>query len=329
MTVRWDSPGWLVLLAVLPLLPLLVRRRVASIPFSDVRILDVPTRASWRMRLIWLPGFLRLVGLALLVLALARPRVADWSTVRYSDGLRVVWVVDVSGSMATVEGVAAVGPISRLDQAKSFVHQALAERTRLAPGASDQFGLVAFSLSPRLLAPLTSDVEAIVRLTDELAVDRLENRTNIGDAILQAIELLWRDSETNGSIVLISDGAANVPGGTGMGMAARIAESLAVPVTVVSVGSAATARSPEDFEHDLEALAQVAKLTGGRFERAENVSSIADLAEAWGRAQPRPTVPSGFRQWLDLTPWLLLGALGTALVEITLRRTWLHVHPED
>src|SRR5437016_4299798 len=90
-------------LALLPSAPLLAwrwyRQKGRLLPFPSIDLFaDVRgASASWTRRL---GALLRLLGLSLLILALAGPRWPDQGTRIPAEGIAIALVVDVSGSMA-------------------------------------------------------------------------------------------------------------------------------------------------------------------------------------------------------------------------------------
>src|SRR5882762_5907996 len=110
---------WFLLL--LPAVPLVVwrwlRQRRGALRFPQVGIFaGLPigrSRAAQR----WGAG-LRGLGLALLVVALAGPRFADWRTRIPTQGVAIEIVLDVSGSMGTRDFRWNGRALSRLDAAK-------------------------------------------------------------------------------------------------------------------------------------------------------------------------------------------------------------------
>ncbi|MDA8419352.1 MAG: BatA domain-containing protein, partial [Desulfobacteraceae bacterium] len=97
--MRFATPLALLGLLVLPGLVLIWRRgRGRGLLFSDLGLL--PTEeVSWRLRLRRLPGYLRLLALILLIVALARPQAGIEKVRDVSRGVAIEMVVDRSGSM--------------------------------------------------------------------------------------------------------------------------------------------------------------------------------------------------------------------------------------
>src|SRR5262249_52703040 len=58
---------------------------------------------TWRQRLTWLPAALTLCALAMIIVALARPRQGREQTVVDSEGIAIEMLVDLSGSMHAMD----------------------------------------------------------------------------------------------------------------------------------------------------------------------------------------------------------------------------------
>ena len=177
------------------LFALLRRRRQALAQIVDPALLPVlapnwnPARAKSRL-------WLRLLALALLVLALARPQWGfHWEEVR-RKGLDLMVVLDTSRSMMASD----IKP-SRLQQAKWGV------RDLLRNLRGDRVGLVPFAGSSILQCPLTIDYAAFTMTLDDVYSGIIPKG---GTAIEQALRTALAAFPANGTadrvILLITDG---------------------------------------------------------------------------------------------------------------------------
>ena len=177
------------------LFALLRRRRQALAQVVDPALLPVlapnwnPARAKSRL-------WLRLLALALLVLALARPQWGfHWEEVR-RKGLDLMVVLDTSRSMMASD----IKP-SRLQQAKWGV------RDLLRNLRGDRVGLVPFAGSSILQCPLTIDYAAFTMTLDDVYSGIIPKG---GTAIEQALRTALASFPVNGTadrvVLLITDG---------------------------------------------------------------------------------------------------------------------------
>ena len=198
--MKW---GQVVLLYWLPLaiplagllFALLRRRRRALAQMVDPAMLAVlapnwnPARAKSRL-------VLRLLALALLVLALARPQWGfHWEEVRRT-GLDLMVVLDTSRSMMASD----IKP-SRLQQAKWGV------RDLLRNLRGDRVGLVPFAGSSLLQCPLTIDYAAFAMTLDDLYSGVIpRGGTAIEQALRTAIAAFPAAGAADRVVLLITDG---------------------------------------------------------------------------------------------------------------------------
>ncbi len=225
--MSFESP-WLLLL-LLGLIPLGLRvasrghRGSAPVPTVGP-LLAVP---SWRSTLWWLPDALRLLTLAALVVALARPRMPG-AEVASGDGVDIVVTLDVSASMNAIDlsrdaleamVAAEKTPRNRFVVARDLLKQFIADRNQTA---ADRIGLVIFGEEAWLRYPLTHDHRRLMGSLDEVILDagipgrdgRCVNQCTVsgaGTAIGDALGRAWnqlRRVEGDGSrvIILVTDG---------------------------------------------------------------------------------------------------------------------------
>ncbi|HLA39978.1 MAG TPA: BatA domain-containing protein, partial [Candidatus Glassbacteria bacterium] len=112
-----------------------LRKKTRAVRFSDLRTL-VQVNGRWAQVKAHVPFALRLAALALLVVALARPRSgSSWEDVT-SEGIDIILTVDVSTSMLAEDLARST---NRLEAAKEVVTDFISRRR------NDRIGLVAFA----------------------------------------------------------------------------------------------------------------------------------------------------------------------------------------
>lgn len=236
MTTEFLAPGrlWLLLgVAALGVgyLAVVRWRRAARLRFTRTDLLAevAPRRPSWRRHVV---AGIQLLGLAVGVVAIARP--VDVTTERIETGGRIAVVFDVSLSMMATD----VEPDrfqAAQDAARDFVDE-VDDGVELA--------LISFSGAVTVEVPLTLDHSRVLTGIGQL---ELGPATAIGDAISVATRLLERaaadadepdsngDDEPPGVIVLLTDGETTVGRPTLDG--AREAADAGVPVYAISFGT--------------------------------------------------------------------------------------------
>ncbi len=293
---------WLLPLAVV-LIPIIwfdwVRKsRRATLRYSITDdLLAVSPRASWAVRArILLPTF-RSLAILLIVIALARPQRADELTKITTEGVAIELVLDRSTSMQQRDLADASGrAYTRLEAVKHIVHDFIQGDGDKLPGRlGDLVGLTVFAGYPDTVCPLTRDHSHLVRALAEVEVPtvREEDGTAIGDALLLGIERIrniGRQSPEqhdfkikSRAIILLTDGEQNA----GEFKPIEAAEAAkALDVKIYAIGAAPTHHTidrgmfgsvRQRVPIDEGTLRQIADATGGKYFRATNAESLADI----------------------------------------------------
>ncbi|MHB1133449.1 MAG: VWA domain-containing protein [Chloroflexota bacterium] len=314
MTFQW--PYLLFALALLPIVLAVYvfvqrRRRRYALRFTNLALLGAVAGPGPGLRR-HIPPLLYLLSLSALLISLARP-MAVVAVPRDQAG--VMLVLDVSGSMAADD----IRP-NRLEAAKQAT---LALIEALPEGA--QVGLVSFSGTASLRAPLGHDREAVRRALQMLAEG---GGTAMGEGLHLALDELDRrvagaDGEKPpATIVLLSDGYVT-EGRPVMAAAQRALEDDATVYTV-GVGQRGATPSVQGGQRvylDEATLQRIAETTGAEYFYAAEASELeqiyADLGSqvSWVEEQTEVTA--------------LVSALGAVLLLAggLLSLLWLHRLP--
>jgi len=226
--LRFASPILFQLLWLIPALLFLHRyagwrRRQAAVRIGDAALVEKLSSSVNRRRR-GQRSLLLLVGLALAVVALARPQYGSKVRVVEREGVDVIVALDVSKSMLAED----VKP-SRLVRAKGEV-STMIERLR-----GDRIGLVAFAGDAFVQCPLTLDYSAARMLLDGIdAATVPEPGTALGKAIEVSTSLFPMKSDRGKALVLITDGEDHLGGEI---EAAREAANRGVRIYCIGVGS--------------------------------------------------------------------------------------------
>lgn len=294
MPIRLEQPLWLLLL---PVLLLIARRQRPVLRWYGVARIPIPPSHSWRWRFRWLPGLLKELSTVAIVVALCQPVTPLPPIVDDRDGLTLVFLVDVSGSMGMEDAGTDAAPMSRLASVRPLIQKVMASRS------NDRMAVIAFARTARVVCPMTRDHTAAMAMLDQLEVDLLDNKTNLGDAVVLGLGLLREAGAAEGRLIACSDGAHNVAEATDVATAARLAEAVGVPVHTIQMGRDVPPQAQET-------LSRLADVTGGIAGRAMSTADLAGLADNLAAVDPSPlpeTRPAG---WRDQTrPVLLLAAL--------------------
>jgi Ca-activated chloride channel homolog len=261
---------------------------------------------------------LRLAGLGLGVVALARPQMGERQGEMVRTGRDVLVLLDLSRSMG-VSDVAtggASGPSARLAAAKQVAWDVMSSY----PG--DRTGLVVFGGSAFLQLPFTSDRASLKLFLDAASPDDLgDPATDVSAALLTAVSAFEHEGETGRrAILLLTDGES---GEGDLDAAAEALRGEELPVFAIGVGSARggpvpadTADAPERYHRDhigrvvvsrLEEgdLRRIAARSGGFFARWDRADEMRALVAALGQVKPRTLAARKSRERADRYQWPL------------------------
>lgn len=328
------QPAWLLLLGILPLeLVLRSRRESQGLPLSTFRLLDkaADRRPQGLQRMLLA---LRLLALACLIVAMARPQGEGRWIEEKRFGIDIMLALDLSGSMRAED----FQPANRLEAAKSVL------KDFVAKNAENRIGLVGFAGRSLTLCPLTTDTAAVAEVLDRVGFDAVgQDGTAIGDGIGNCLYRLADRQARSRVIVLLSDGENNA-GYLAPMDAAAMARARHVRIYTIAIGRPGGAPIPllDSFGRKVyvrnrdgslflprmneEALAQLAQITGGKYFRATDTAALeaaySDIAHLERSAIPvaRHRVPRElYLGWLLAALTLigaevaLLGGLGAIL----------------
>ena len=339
--MRLAYPYALLGLLLLPLLLAYQRRQQpAAISFPDTQELAaLPPSMMTRLRRL-LP-WLRAVALILIVVALARPQQGLQVTKLYSEGIAIVMVVDISGSMRALDLPLNGQQQNRLEVVKhTFRHFVQGGNAELSGRGGDMIGMVTFARYADSISPLTLDHDTLLALLDQVQIVTLteEDGTAIGEAIALGIERLRDAKSTSKVMILLTDGANNA-GDTDPLEAAKIAKAMGIKIYAIGTGSRGVAPVPVRTEDgrtvlrrmrvfiDERTLTDIAKATGGRYFRATDTSALQEIYGEINRLEKSANVLEHYQQYAERFAWFLLPALGLLLIEMLLMNTRLRTIP--
>jgi Ca-activated chloride channel family protein len=300
MTFEW--PIALLALLLLPVCAgvylLMQRRRKAyAVRFTNLSLLrEVVGKQPGLRRHV--PAVLFLVGLAGLLLSLARPTLV---LAVPRSGADVMLVIDVSGSMAATD----LQP-TRLGAATTAARQFI---DSLPDGA--RVGVVSFSQGANVVAPLSEDRSradnALARLTPQ-------GGTAIGDGLNAALTQLGQRpaDSTPGLVVLLSDGESNM--GQAPMSVADLAQQQGVQVDTVGIGQrgAQTYINRQPVGLDETTLKSIASTTGGEYFYAADSGQLSDIYSQLGSQitwVPQRTEVTALASGLGAVFFLVAGGL--------------------
>lgn len=313
--MRLVYPHLLWLLALLPLLAILRGKRGPgpALVFSSTAV--AATLAQGRKtRTGHLLIVLRLLILALLIVACARPQLGNTTTEISASGIDILLAVDVSGSMEALDFTLQGQPVNRLEVVKSVIRGFVEQRP------NDRIGLIAFSGRPYLVSPLTLDHDWLLQRLDALSIGMVEDGTAIGSAIGVGVNRL-RDHDAKSRIMILLTDGINNAGTVPPLVAAEAAEALKIKVYTIGAGTKGEAPVPvvdafgrkrlmrARVDIDDATLGQVAAMTGARYFRATDTRSLEKVYAEINEMETTTRTIRKFELYRELFPWLTGAAL--------------------
>jgi Ca-activated chloride channel family protein len=327
--ISFAYPWILYLLIFLPALFYYFKKKrnllTPNITFTSLQMFgDVPK--NLKEKLIHLPVILRIIAIALLIIALARPQTFSGGENIYTEGIDIALVLDISGSMLAED----LKP-NRLEAAKKVIEDFITART------TDKIGLVIFSGESFTQCPLTIDYSVLRNLLRDIYSGMIQDGTAIGNAIANGVNRLKDSKSKSRVMILLTDGVNNA-GEIDPITAAQIAQQFGIRIYTVGVGTIGEAPYPFQtpfgkryqmvpVEIDEALLKQISNITGGRYFRATNNKKLVEIYEEIDRLEKTRVEVTSYRHAKELYfNWAFAGLL-LLLFEFGLSRTYLKKLP--
>ena len=298
-------------MAIIPLIVLyyiFVARRKASLTVSTIGGRRAPRPFRYWLRP--LPIVLRLVAVALFIVALARPVNITEEHETTTDGIDIVMAMDISGSMLARDFTP-----DRLTSAKHLAAEFVANRR------GDRIAVVAFAGEAFTQAPLTSDQAVVETMLSRLRSGVVEDGTAIGNGLATAVNRLRESGAKSKVVILLTDGVNN-RGQISPLMAAEIARDMGIKVYTIGVGTRGRAPYPAvdmfgnkttvmaDVEIDEELLREISSMTGGKYYRAVNDEALREIYAEINELETSKVQVTNYQTYDELfLMWVVLGLL--------------------
>lgn len=334
-SLTFARPWLLCLLALIPLLAFLRGKfgpRAAIIfsatsPFRAIGKSSVSRAGKILRALVW-------VSLALLILAISRPRLGKSLTQVEASGIDIMLVLDVSGSMLTKDFTIGGQDATRLDAVREVTRKFIEARP------NDRIGMIAFGTQPYIVSPMTLDHDWLLQNLDRVRIGLVEENTAIGSAMAAAGNRLNDKKSKSRAMVLLTDGdnnAGKIPPNT----AAEALKALRIKFYAIGIGTNGVALVPApgpgghaltDVEGNIEyiranvhfneaGLREVAQIADGRFYRATDTNSLEAIYDDIDKLEKTTLNAKKFQQYRDLFPACIIAACALLCGQILLGQT--------
>ena len=270
----------------------------------------------WLLR--HLPFVCRIAALCLIIVALARPRSSTETESVQTEGIDIVFAMDVSTSMLARD----FNP-DRISASKNIAIEFISQRP------SDRMGIVVFAGESYTQCPLTTDRATLINMMKDVQTGLIDDGTAIGNGLATAVARMKDSDAKSRVVILITDGVNNM-GEVTPGMAAEIAKTYGIRVYTIGVGANGTAPYPVmtpfgiqiqnvQVEIDEDLLKQVAEMTGGRYFRATDNTKLAEIYSEINKMEKARTVVDSFPVYKELFPKYAIAALLLLMLELLFR----------
>lgn len=325
-SLEFANPGILWLLLALPLLAFWLGRRgrTAAVQYSSVETVR-RLGATRRTKAGAFLTVLRLLALACIIVALARPQEVERSTEVEASGVDLMLAVDISLSMKALDLSTRQRELTRLDLVKKVMEEFIEDRP------NDRIGIVAFGGEAFLLSPVTLDHDWLLRNFERLQITSRANGTAIGMGLAASVQRLRDEKAKSKVVILLTDGANNA-GDVSPLMAAEAAKTLGVKVYTIAAGKDGVVPVRhkgriyrQRSEIDETTLKEIAHMTGGKFYRATDADSLMRIYDEIDQLEKTKAKVHKYQQvdelfFLALLPAFLLIGAEVGLANTRLRR---------
>ncbi len=324
--ITFEHPQWFWLFLLLPILILWYiwkrNKQTAAVKISSIKGFKVKQGILPKLKPLLF--VLRLLALALLITAMARPRTVDVSTkTNTTQGIDIVIAIDVSASMLARD----LKP-NRLEALKEVAAEFVKQRP------SDRIGLVEYAGESYTKTPITSDKRIVLEALQSIEYNNLlESGTAIGMGLATSVNRLKESKAKSKVIILMTDGVNN-SGFIDPKIATELAMEYNIKTYTIGLGTNGMALGPISMsrngqlrygsvkvEIDEALLKEIAQKTGGKYFRATNNEKLEAIYEEINKLEKTDIEEFKYYNYDEkYRPLLLLAGL-LLLIELVLKNT--------
>ena len=320
MFFEYPELFWLLLL-LLPVVAIYVYRQVKGLePYLVVSSVTPWLHKGGSLKKVarHIPFILRVVALACIIVAIARPRSSSTFEKIDTEGIDIMLALDVSTSMLARDFTP-----DRINAAKDIAIQFVAERP------SDRIGVAVFAGESYTQSPLTTDRATLINLIKEIDCGIIEDGTAIGNGLATAVSRL-KDSQAKSRVVILLTDGVNNAGEISPQMAAEIAKTYGIRVYTIGVGAMGTAPYPVQTPFGIELqqvevkideplLQKIAEETNGKYFRATDNTKLLEIYGEINKMEKNRTLVDSFPLYRELFMYFALVALAAIVLELILK----------
>jgi len=297
------------------------KKQVATLQMSSLKGFQDKSLLP-KLKSLLLP--LRLLAMAAIIVALARPRTVDVSSrTKTNKGIDIVMAIDISASMLAKD----LKP-NRLEALKKVAAKFIKGRP------SDRIGLVLYAGESYTKTPITSDKSIVLGSLNEVKYDsRVSGGTAIGMGLATSVNRL-KDSKAKSKVIILLTDGVNNSGTIDPKIASELALNFGIKVYTIGLGTNGTALSPVTIrrngsfvydrvkvEIDEKLLKEIAKVTSGKYFRATNNKKLQEIYAEINKLEKTEVEEFKFYNYDEKFRIFALFGLGLFLFELLLRFT--------
>ncbi|SHM90067.1 VWA domain-containing protein [Polaribacter sp. KT 15] len=267
---------------------------------------------------------LRLLALAAIIVALARPRnVSVSKKTKTNKGIDIVMAIDISASMLARD----LKP-NRLEALKKVAVNFIDRRP------NDRIGIVVYAGESFTKTPITSDKGIVKRSISELKWGQLENGTAIGMGLGSGVNRLKESKAKSKVIILLTDGVNN-SGNIDPRTATELAKELKIKVYTIGIGTNGMADFPwsrdprtgklnfrkQQVTIDEKLLEEIAAETEGKYFRATDNESLKEIYDEIDKLEKTKIEEFKYYNYQEKFRIFVFLGLGLLVLEFILRNT--------
>lgn len=292
--------------------------------------LKISTIKGFKVTKSWLPKakhglfILRLLAVALIITALARPQTVDVSSkTKTTRGIDIVISIDVSASMLAKDLLP-----NRLEALKKVASEFVNSRP------NDRIGIVEYAGEAYTKTPITSDKSIVLRALNDIKYNTIiEGGTAIGSGLATAVNRIKDSKAKSKVIILLTDGVNNT-GFIDPMTASELAVAYNIKVYTIGIGTNGMALTPigilpngnfqygrEKVEIDEEIMKEIARVTDGKYFRADNNKKLEEIYHEINKLEKTDVEEFKYYNYEEKYRPLVLLAFGLLLLEFILRST--------
>lgn len=328
--VKFEDPKMLwLLLALIPVIAYYLFKlkgghatlRISSIGgFSGVK-------TSIRYYFRHLPFILRVIVMALIIFAMARPQSSHDNQTITTEGVDIVIALDISGSMLARDFTP-----DRISAAKEMATKFILDRR------TDRLGLVVFAGESFTQSPLTTDHVSLINLLNKVESGMVTDGTAIGSGLATAVNRLKESNAKSKVVILLTDGVNN-SGQVAPLTAAEIARTMGIKVYTIGVGRNGEAPMPmidqwgelqfvnAPVQIDEEMMKKIADETDGKYYRATNNKSLSDIYDQINSMEKTKIDVENYVLYEECYLYFAIAALILLVTELLVKHLYLRQIP--